>query len=133
MPTTKNRPGLWAIESNRDGCGHAMNIATGAGIAPMLGFINSPSMAIHLIWSTSQPEKTFGKPLLDLIRRKLPDALIHDTHAQGRPDLITTGYNLSQNFHAEAVMVISNERVTQKVVYGLETRGLVAFGAFWDS
>jgi ribosomal protein L14E/L6E/L27E len=33
----------------------------------------------------------------------------------------------------EAVVVISNQRVTRKVVYGLETRGVPAYGAIFDS
>jgi hypothetical protein len=31
------------------------------------------------------------------------------------------------------VFVLSNERVTRKVVYGLESRGVPAFGPIWDS
>jgi hypothetical protein len=34
---------------------------------------------------------------------------------------------------AEAVVVISNQRVTKKVVYGLEARGMPAYGAIFDS
>jgi hypothetical protein len=33
----------------------------------------------------------------------------------------------------EAVVVISNQKVTKKVVYGLETRGVPAYGAIFDS
>ncbi|KJZ68650.1 hypothetical protein HIM_11956 [Hirsutella minnesotensis 3608] len=108
-------------------------IATGSGIAPMLGFISSPSCPTQLIWSTPDPEKTFGKPVLDVIHRTIPNATIHDTRLKGRPDLVTMGYNLAHDFGAEAVMVIANEKVTKKVVYGLETRGITAYGAIWDS
>jgi hypothetical protein len=38
-----------------------------------------------------------------------------------------------QEFQAEAVIVISNEKLTKKVVYGMETRGVPAYGAIWDS
>jgi hypothetical protein len=33
----------------------------------------------------------------------------------------------------EGVVVISNQRVTKKVVYGLESRGVAAYGAIFDS
>jgi len=33
----------------------------------------------------------------------------------------------------EAAVVISNPTVTKRVVYGLETRGIPAFGAIFDS
>ncbi|KAH7110922.1 hypothetical protein EDB81DRAFT_768695 [Dactylonectria macrodidyma] len=108
-------------------------IATGSGIGPMLGHIQSPSCPIQLIWSTSRPEQTFGKDLCNDIKAQIPNAVIHDTKRFGRPDLVKMGYNLVQSFKAEAVIIIANEKVTKKVVYGLETRGVLAYGAIWDS
>ncbi|KAH6984009.1 hypothetical protein EDB80DRAFT_656509 [Ilyonectria destructans] len=108
-------------------------IATGSGIGPMLGHIQSPSCPIQLIWSTSRPEQTFGKDLCNVIKAQIPNAVIHDTKRFGRPDLVKMGYNLVQSFKAEAVIIIANEKVTKKVVYGLETRGVLAYGAIWDS
>ncbi|KAI3556562.1 AMP-binding enzyme [Colletotrichum abscissum] len=108
-------------------------IATGSGIGPLLGHIQQPSCATQLIWSTPKPEQTFGKPLLDAIKKKIPNAVIHDTKISGRPDLVKMGYNLVQSFNAEAVIIIANEKITKKVVYGLETRGVPAYGAIWDS
>ncbi|KAH7176237.1 hypothetical protein EDB81DRAFT_836340 [Dactylonectria macrodidyma] len=108
-------------------------IATGSGIGPMLGHIQSPSCQIQLIWSTPRPEQTFGKDLCNVIKTQIPNAVIHDTKRFGRPDLVKMGYNLVQSFKAEAVIIIANEKVTKKVVYGLETRGVLAYGAIWDS
>ncbi|KAI3542000.1 AMP-binding enzyme [Colletotrichum filicis] len=108
-------------------------IATGSGIGPLLGHIQQPSCATQFIWSTPKPEQTFGKPLLDAIKKKIPNAVIHDTKISGRPDLVKMGYNLVQSFNAEAVIIIANEKITKKVVYGLETRGVPAYGAIWDS
>ena len=42
-------------------------------------------------------------------------------------------YNMAKEKGAEAVIIISNEKITKKVVYGLETRGIAAYGAIWDS
>lgn len=108
-------------------------IATGSGIGPQLGHIQNPSCETKLIWSTPNPEKTFGSSLLDSIYDKIPDAVIHDTKVLGRPDLVKMGYNLAKSSNAEAVIIIANEKITKKVVYGLETRGIPAYGAIWDS
>ncbi|KAF4914815.1 Adenylate-forming reductase [Colletotrichum fructicola] len=108
-------------------------IATGSGIGPLLGHIQEQSCATQLIWSTPKPEQTFGKELLDNIKEKIPNAVIHDTKVSGRPDLVKMGYNLAKSFDAEAVIIIANEKITKKVVYGLETRGVPAYGAIWDS
>ncbi|PHH71748.1 hypothetical protein CDD80_5032 [Ophiocordyceps camponoti-rufipedis] len=108
-------------------------VATGSGIGPLMGHIAQPSCPTQLIWSTPSPEKTFGKSMIDTIRRSIPDAVIHDTRIKGRPDLVTMAFNLVRDFEAEAVIIISNEKITKKVVYGLETRGIRAYGAIFDS
>ncbi|KAL2676641.1 hypothetical protein Neosp_010405 [[Neocosmospora] mangrovei] len=108
-------------------------IGTGSGIGPLLGHITRQSCPTQLIWSTSRPEETFGKDIVGLIRSKIPDAVIHDTKKEGRPDLVRMGYNMAKSFDAEAVIVIANEKITKKIVYGLETRGIPAYGAIWDS
>jgi amino acid adenylation domain-containing protein len=108
-------------------------VGTGSGIGPLLGHIQTSNAATQLIWSTPRPEETFGKGIIEVIRRRVPDAVIHDTKKLGRPDLTKMAYNLAKNFRAEAVLIIANEKITKKVVYGLETRGMPAFGAIWDS
>lgn len=108
-------------------------IATGSGIGPLLGHIDAPSCPTQLIWSTPNPEATFGRAIIDSVRRSIPDAVIHDTRAQGRPDLVKMGFNMARGSGAEAVIIIANEKITKKVVYGLQTRGVPAYGAIWDS
>ncbi|KAF5018124.1 hypothetical protein F66182_9917 [Fusarium sp. NRRL 66182] len=108
-------------------------IATGSGIGPVLGHIQNPSCPTQLIWSTKDPEETFGKEMCQTINERIPNAVIHDTKKLGRPDLVKMGYNLVKSFKAEAVIIIANEKITKKVVYGLETRGVPAYGAIWDS
>ncbi|KAG9257212.1 putative NRPS-like enzyme [Emericellopsis atlantica] len=108
-------------------------IATGSGIGPVLGHIGQPSCPTQLIWSTKDPESTFGENVSRTIRRNIPDAVIHDTKVNGRPDLVRMGFNMATNFGAEAVIIIANEKITKKVVYGLQTRGVPAYGAIWDS
>ncbi|KJZ72362.1 hypothetical protein HIM_08288 [Hirsutella minnesotensis 3608] len=108
-------------------------IATGSGIGPLLGHISNPSCATQLIWSTPNPEELFGQQILDTIYESIPDAIIHNTKKSGRPNLVQMGYNLAKSFGAEAVIIIANEKITKKVVYGIETRGIAAYGAIWDS
>ena len=108
-------------------------IGTGSGIGPLLGHIQQYNEGTQLIWSTPRPEQTFGEELCNTVRRKVPTAIIHDTKVLGRPDLVKMGYNAVKQFNAEAVIIIANEKITKKVVYGLEARGIYAFGAIWDS
>ena len=108
-------------------------IATGSGIGPVLGHVGQPSCPTQLIWSTRDPEATFGTDIIRTVRRGIPGAVIHDTRVSGRPDLVRMGFNMARSFGAEAVIIIANEKITKKVVYGLRTRGMSAYGAIWDS
>ena len=56
-----------------------------------------------------------------------------DTRKHGKPDMVKLTYRLVKEFNAEAVCIISNQKLTQKVVYGMTSRGIPAFGAIWDS
>ena len=56
-----------------------------------------------------------------------------DTRTQGKPDMVKMTYQLVREFDAEAVCIISNQKLTRKVVYGMMSRGIPAFGAIWDS
>jgi len=108
-------------------------VATGSGIGPLLGHIQQPSCATACLWSTKDPVKTYGRDVVDMVKRQIPGAVIWDTTAQGRPDMVKLSYNMARSFRAEAVIIIANRKITTKVVYGLETRGVHAYGAIWDS
>ncbi len=47
--------------------------------------------------------------------------------------MVALTYQLVLESNAEAVFIISNPKVTKKVVYGMETRGIPAYGAIFDS
>ena len=47
--------------------------------------------------------------------------------------MVKLTYRMVREFNAEAVVIISNEPPTRKVVYGMMSRGIPAFGAIWDS
>ncbi|GIC92345.1 putative NRPS-like enzyme [Aspergillus udagawae] len=108
-------------------------VGTGSGIGPLLGHIQVPTCPFRLVWSTPNPIDTFGKDVVDAVYAADSGAIVHDTKKQGRPDLVRLTWDAVQEFQAEAVIVISNEKLTKKVVYGMETRGVPAYGAIWDS
>ncbi|KAH8892468.1 AMP-binding enzyme [Thozetella sp. PMI_491] len=108
-------------------------IATGSGIGPCLGHIQIPSCPTAVLWSTKSPEKTFGPQLVESLKKQNPHAVIWDTTTQGRPDMVKLACNMVKDFKAEAAIIIANEKITKKVVYGLETRGVPCYGAIWDS
>ena len=47
--------------------------------------------------------------------------------------MVKMTYQLVREFRAEAVCVISNQKLTRKIVYGMNSRGVPAFGPIWDS
>ncbi|KAH8652692.1 nonribosomal peptide synthetase 12 [Tricladium varicosporioides] len=121
-------------------------VATGSGIGPCLPVIYARKRPIRIFWSTPSPEATFGSEIITAIKVADPRAVIWDTRKQGRPDIVSevwkllvegtgvaceeTGYDGGR---MEAVATISNQKLTQKVVYGMESRGVPGFGAIWDS
>ncbi|MEZ4713237.1 MAG: hypothetical protein R3A44_38980 [Caldilineaceae bacterium] len=108
-------------------------IATGSGIGPCLPHLLAQEVPARLVWSTRTPRETYGDALVDEILAVQPDALIWDTNERGRPDLVKLAYAAAQEFGAEAVICISNQKLTRQVVYGMECRGIPAYGAIWDS
>jgi hypothetical protein len=108
-------------------------IATGSGIGPVLPHLLARQVPIHLVWSTRNPRKTYGDELVEEILQAEPDALIWDTDVLGKPDLVQLAYDAVQATGAEAVICISNQTLTQRVVEEMESRGIPAYGAIWDS
>ncbi|WP_461537235.1 hypothetical protein [Spongorhabdus nitratireducens] len=108
-------------------------VATGSGIGPCLPHLLAGQVPAHLIWSTRNPRNTYDDELVDEILEAVPDALIWDTSTRGKPDLVELALEACQKYDAEAVICIANQPLTQKVVYGLEIRGIPAYGAIWDS
>lgn len=108
-------------------------IATGSGIGPVLPHLLAKDVPIHLIWATRSPRTTYGDDLVEEILNAVPDATIWDTDVDGKPDLSRLAHGTCRAFGAEAVICISNQKLTRKVVRDMEIRGIPAFGAIWDS
>lgn len=109
-------------------------VTTGSGIGPCLSMLNGNQRAnARVLWSAQAPLDTYGQGVVDSVQNADPQACIIDTRKTGRPDLVAITYRLYTEYGAEAVVVISNPRVTRKIVYGMETRGVPAYGPIFDS
>lgn len=108
-------------------------VATGSGIGPVLPHLLAGQVPIHLIWSTRSPRETYGDALVEEILLAQPDAHIWDTDRLGKPDLVALAYAAVRTHGAEAVICISNQKLTERVVEEMESRGIPAYGAIWDS
>lgn len=120
----------------------AVVVTTGSGIGPALSLIaaaRSPDVeegrkvSCRLFWSTPKPSQTYGQNVLDEVYTADPEAVVWDTKTQGRPDMIQETWKAYSKFGAEAVVVISNPKVTAQLVYGMESRGVPAYGPVFDS
>ena len=108
-------------------------VTTGSGIGPCLSMIVSHPMPCRILWSTPIPLQTYGESIMQMVTDADPEAIIINTRASGRPDMVALTYHLYLEAKAEAVFVISNPFLTRKVVYGMESRGIPAYGPIWDS
>ncbi|KAH7346805.1 hypothetical protein BKA65DRAFT_585874 [Rhexocercosporidium sp. MPI-PUGE-AT-0058] len=108
-------------------------VASGSGIGPCLPVIYAKKVPCRIFWSTPHPEQNFGIEIINAIKDADPNAVIHNTKTQGRPDMVAITYRLLRESNAEAVAIISNKKLTQMVVYAMEARGIPAFGAIFDS
>lgn len=108
-------------------------IGTGSGMGPCLAVLLAGKVECRVIWTTPKPRETFSNEIVDDVLRADPNAIIYDTRVHGKPDMVKMAYRLYKDCGAEGVVIISNTSLTKKVVYGLESRGVPAFGAIWDS
>lgn len=108
-------------------------VATGSGIGPCLPHLLAAEVPSRLVWATRGPRATYGDALVDEILAVQPHALVWDTSRHGKPDMVRLAHEAWRDFGAEAVICISNKKLTWQVVHGLERRGIPAYGAIWDS
>ncbi|KAK8039367.1 hypothetical protein PG993_007778 [Apiospora rasikravindrae] len=108
-------------------------VATGSGIGPCLSLMFANQTPMRVLWSTRDPRKTYGEEVVATVRRADPNAVIWNTTERGYPDIVAETYQLVKGSDAEAVFIISNPKVTEKVVMGMLVRGVAAYGAIFDS
>jgi hypothetical protein len=115
-------------------------VATGAGIGPMLSLLTSPSKAtmlsqgrkVRVMWCAYDPHAAHWQFVIDVICKVDGAAKVLDSKT-GRPDIAFEAQYLAVKEEVEAVMVVSNPKVTQEVVNECKMRGLAAYGAVFDS
>lgn len=110
-------------------------VATGSGIGPCLSFLQPhPSYPVRILWSCRRPLQTYGTDILDAVFKADPRAIVVDPRSvEEKVDLCALAWALMQESGAEAMVAISNPKVTGEVVKGMERRGVPAFGAIFDS
>ncbi|KAK7026508.1 hypothetical protein VNI00_015588 [Paramarasmius palmivorus] len=108
-------------------------VATGSGIGPTLSLFHADITPRRIFWSTPSPEMTYGEKVIGAVKRADANARIWDTRKDGRPDMVMEAWKLVKESNAEAVFIISNPKLTRKVVFGMESRGVPAYGAIFDS
>ncbi|KAJ7167770.1 hypothetical protein C8R46DRAFT_1270115 [Mycena filopes] len=108
-------------------------VATGSGIGPCLSLFYADVTPRRIFWSTPSPQVTYGEKIVEAVKKADPEAWIWDTRIDGRPDMLAVTYRLVVESQAEAVFIISNPKLTRRVVFGMESRGIPAYGAIFDS
>jgi len=110
-------------------------VATGSGIAPILGLFAIPNTRFRVLWAAPNPDTTFGADVVRKVLQADPEAVIWNTRVSSRPDLVREAKRMydEREEEIEAVFVISNEETTTRIVYGLESKGVPAFGPIFDS
>jgi hypothetical protein len=115
-------------------------VATGAGIGPLLSLLMSQSVQrmcaegrkAKVLWCVAAPDALRWAFVLDTIRGVDSDPKIFDSRL-GRPDVAFEARHLAHTEGLEAVMVVSNPKVTKEVVHECEGAGLAAYGAVFSS
>lgn len=115
-------------------------IATGAGIGPMLSLLSSPTITamkqrgckVRVMWCVYDPNAPHWEFAQKIIRAVDARPKIFDSK-EARPDLAFEAQDLKRVEGIEAVMVVSNEAVTNNVVREIKAHGGAAYGAVFDS
>ena len=115
-------------------------VTTGAGIGLMLSFLMSQSVQrmcaegqeVKVLWCVAGPDAPHWASMLETTRGVDTDPKIFDSRS-GRPDVALEARRLAHVEDVEAVMVVSNPKVTNEVVHECKGAGLAAYGAVFDS
>lgn len=109
-------------------------VATGSGIGPCLGlFTGYPNLKCRVLWLARHVEEVYGQDIIETVRAMDPQAVIIDTHRDGKPRMEDVALRLYKAANADAAFVISNPQGTKNVVTSFRRRGISAYGPIWDS
>ncbi|KAI8931336.1 hypothetical protein NX059_011676 [Plenodomus lindquistii] len=115
-------------------------VGTGAGIGPVLSLLTSPAIRrmreqgklIKVLWTVAGPEQPHWQFVQDIIRSvdSTPSIL---TSRGVRPQVAFEAGELVRKHELEAVMVVSNPKLTEEVLCKVKGMGVPAYGAAFDS
>ncbi|KAJ5501518.1 Integral membrane protein TmpA, partial [Penicillium expansum] len=109
-------------------------VAMGSRIRPCLSFLGEKNRPqLQLIWQTWNRNRTYGPDILSLVNQLCLNPPVVDTGSSGQVDIVPIFQELVREIDTEAVCVISNPRLTKRVVFELKARGVLAFGPIFDS
>jgi len=108
-------------------------VATGSGIGPCLSIFPYQRITMRILWTAPNHEATFGKSIVEEVKSRDSNAVLYNTRTLGKPDMSLLAWRLYRESGAEAVLVISNRRLTREIVFQMERRGVPAYGAIFDS
>lgn len=108
-------------------------VTTGSGIGPALGHLLTDTQGARLVWVTKDPRPTYGDEFVNEVERAQPEAVIWNTSERGKPDVFELSLQAFEASGADAVIIVANKAVTDRVVSEFERRGVPAFGPIWDS
>lgn len=100
--------------------------------SPAINRMRSQGRKVKVMWCAAEPEAAHWAFVLAAIRNVDGEAVIFDSKAR-RPDLAFEARYLAVKKGVEAVMVVSNPKVTKEVVDECKMKGLAAYGAVFDS
>jgi hypothetical protein len=107
-------------------------VAIGSGIGPCLSIFPFSNIHVRVLWVARDHKASFGKELVEAVRRRDPRAVLCDTSIHGKPDLAKLALWLWRESGAEAVAVVSNKKGTRELVWELERRGSRVLGPLSD-
>ncbi|KAF2671939.1 hypothetical protein BT63DRAFT_431902 [Microthyrium microscopicum] len=109
-------------------------VTTGAGIGPCLGLlIEHPDLDVKVLWYARDPVSTYGSEIVDMVKKADEEASIIDTSVHGRLDIVQMAVKRFHESKAEAVVVISNKKVIDEVVFEMSKLGIPCYGPIFDS
>ena len=87
---------------------------------------------VRVLWCAYEPYAPHWAFALDIIRTIDKNAKVFDSKA-GRPDMAFEARYLAETTCVEAVMVVSNPKVTKEVVDECKIHRIAGYGAVFDS
>ena len=109
-------------------------VTTGSGIGPVLSLLGSEVRpSTRLLWQTRNPDKTYGKGIMEAVHKLDPDPIIIDTDIYGRQDMMAISWSLFVASEAEAVFAVARPGLVKMLVNGFESRGVSIYAPIFDS